>query len=53
MNHSILCLSETTQFPHKAQDLDATIMYQWQAPYLLFTMTTHSLPILSHKAVDR
>jgi len=52
-NYSTLCLSKTTQFPHKAQDLPTTIMYQWQVTYLLLATTTHSLPILPHKGVDR
>ena len=49
INHSTLCLSKTTQFPNKAQDLVPTTTCQWQAPHLLFAVTTHSLPTASHK----
>ena len=48
-NHSTLCLSNKTQFPNKAKDLASTITCQWQAPHLLFAVTTHSLPTVPHK----
>ena len=49
INYSTLCLSKTTQFPNKAQDLASTTTCQWQAPHLLFAVTSHSLPTVSHK----
>jgi len=38
-----------SQFPNKAQDLPSTITCQWQAPLMMFAVTSHSLPNLSHK----
>jgi hypothetical protein len=36
----------TTQFPHSAQNLAATIEGQQQALHLLLVKTTHSLPTI-------
>jgi hypothetical protein len=52
MNYSTLCLNKITQFPHKTQDLVATIMCQWKVSHLLL-VSTHTLPILLHKVEGR
>ena len=38
-----------SQIPNKAQDLPSTITCQLQAPLMLFAVTSHSLPNVSHK----
>jgi len=44
ITHRTLCLCETTQFPHSAQNLDTTIAGRQQALHLLLGKKTHRLP---------